>query len=140
LPPRKKKAPAKKKRKDSPLEDRFLEQVLDAGLPEPVREYQFDRPVDGKKRRRWRADMAWPDKRVMVEIEGGVWGGKYCYKCKQRAAGRHNNPAGFEKDCEKYGHGFAQGWRLLRVTSKMIKSGLGIALLAQFFQEELCPA
>jgi very-short-patch-repair endonuclease len=60
-------------------------------------EYRFH-PV-----RRWRFDMAFPEPKVAVEIEGGVWTG-----------GRHVRGKGFRKDCEKYNTAAAMGWRVLR--------------------------
>ena len=74
-----------------------------------VSEYRFD-PV-----RRWRLDFAFPDKRLAVEVEGGTW-----------IHGRHNRGAGMEKDIEKYNALALAGWRLLRFTGRMIKSGEAI--------------
>ena len=58
--------------------------------------------------------MAWPDLRVAVEVEGGVW---------SKTPGRHTRGAGFEADCEKYNAAAAAGWRVARVTTKMISDG-----------------
>ena len=69
------------------------------GLPAPVAECRFDAV------RRWRLDWAWPDQRLALEVEGGVW-----------TQGRHTRGAGFLADCAKYNELAAQGWRLLRVT------------------------
>ena len=66
-------------------------------LPPPVREHVFAPP------RRWRFDFAWPDQRVAIEIEGGVWNN-----------GRHNRAAGFIGACEKYNAAVMRGWRVLR--------------------------
>lgn len=65
----------------------------------PVREYPFH-PT-----RKWRFDFAWPDVKVAVEIEGGI------YKI-----GRHQRPEGFRKDCEKYNEATRLGWSVLRFT------------------------
>lgn len=78
-------------------------------LPEPEREYRFDGT------RKWRCDFAWPDRMVAVEIEGGIWSG-----------GRHTRGLGFEADCEKYNALAMRGWKLLRFTPAMVKSGLAI--------------
>lgn len=77
-----------------------------AKMPVPEREYRFH-PT-----RRWRFDFAWPDRRVAVEVEGGVWVG-----------GRHVQGTGFEKDCEKYSEAASLGWRVLRVTPRHIRQG-----------------
>lgn len=70
-----------------------------AGLPAPEAEYRFH-PT-----RRWRFDWAFPDQKVALEIEGGVWTG-----------GRHTRGAGYVRDIEKYNHATLAGWRVLRVT------------------------
>jgi len=63
--------------------------------------------------------MAWVWHCIAAEVEGGVWLPK----------GRHTTGKGFEADCRKYGEAMALGWRVLRVTPSMIKSGEAIALL-----------
>lgn len=78
----------------------FVALCRDAGLPEPVAEWQFDR---GKPPRRFRFDYAWPTHRIAVEIEGGIW-----------TDGRHTRGAGYLRDMEKYNLAVKGGWRLLR--------------------------
>lgn len=70
------------------------------------REYQFH-PT-----RRWRFDFAWPLKKIAVEIEGGVW-----------SNGRHTRGSGFIEDCRKYNEAVILGWRVIRVTTEMVRSG-----------------
>jgi very-short-patch-repair endonuclease len=53
--------------------------------------------------RKWRFDFAWPEKRVAVEIEGGVW-----------TRGRHTRGSGYIGDMEKYNSAVEMGWRVLR--------------------------
>ena len=72
-------------------------------LPGPVAEYRFH------PERKWRFDYAWPDAKVALEVEGGVWTG-----------GRHTSPAGFLKDIEKYNAAARLGWRVLRCTPKTL--------------------
>jgi len=52
----------------------------------------------------WRLDIAWPDRLIAVEVEGGVWSG-----------GRHGRGSGIVKDMEKANALTMAGWRLLRV-------------------------
>lgn len=66
-------------------------------------EYRFH-PV-----RRWLFDYASLESRVAVEIEGGTW-----------ARGRHVQPRGYRKDCEKYNAAALLGWAVLRYTSEMV--------------------
>jgi hypothetical protein len=85
-----------------------------AGLPIPAREHRFC------DHRGWRFDFAWPDRMLALEVEGGIWSG-----------GRHTRGAGFEADCEKYNTATISGWRVLRVTSSMITSGVALQMVEQ---------
>ena len=51
--------------KRSQLELTFARQIRFAGLPEAVTEFKFH------EARRWRADFAWPECKIIAEIEGG---------------------------------------------------------------------
>jgi very-short-patch-repair endonuclease len=95
-------------------------QLRMAGLPDPVEEYRFAPP------RRWRFDLAWPERMLAVEVEGGVWVG-----------GRHTRPAGYEKDCEKYSEAAVLGWRVIRVTTQMVKDGRALALIERALTQEV---
>ena len=90
----------------SDLEDTLLFQLRALGIPEPVREYRFTLP------RRWRFDFAWPEWKLVVEVEGGTW-----------SRSRHTTGAGFEKDAVKYNTAAEKGWLVFRYTSGMIASG-----------------
>ena len=50
---------------------------------------------------------------LAVEVDGYVYGGR----------GGHQNPAGFERDREKDAEAMMLGWRVLRVTPKMLNDG-----------------
>lgn len=95
----------------SKLEDTLSAQIKWVRLPQPRREYKFC------SKRKWRADFAWPEYKVIVEVEGGA----ETYDPKK--IGRHNRPKGFRDDCEKYNEATILGWRVLRVTAKQVKSG-----------------
>ena len=68
--------------------------------------------------RRWRFDFAWPERLLAVEVEGGSF-----------IAGRHSRGAGFEADAEKYNEAALIGWRVLRVTPRMVDDGRALALI-----------
>jgi len=74
-------------------------------LPKPIPEYQFAPP------RRWRADYAFMDLDLLVEIEGGLW---------VEGGGRHTRGEGFCRDLEKYKAALVEGWYLLRVTPDQV--------------------
>ena len=97
----------------SPLEDYLALQIRAAGLPAPERERIFSPP------RRFRFDFSWLEHMVALEIQGSGAGGY----------GRHQRPLGFERDCEKFCLAAIQGWRVLLVTGKMVRSGEALKLL-----------
>lgn len=76
----------------------FLSLLKTERLPAPAMEYRFH-PV-----RKWMFDYAWPEYRVALEVEGGVW-----------TKGRHTSGSGFMGDMEKYNAAACLGWRLIRV-------------------------
>lgn len=90
------------------------EQCAWAGLPVPVAEFCFALP------RRWRFDWAWPERKVAVEQDGGLW--KY---------GRHNRPAGAIKDMEKLNRAEALGWTVLRFTPDQVRNGTALNVLRE---------
>jgi very-short-patch-repair endonuclease len=75
-------------------------------LPNAIPEYQFH------PERKWRADWAFADIDLLVEIEGGIW-----------TEGRHTRGAGFTADLEKYKAAIVLGWFVLRVTPQQVESG-----------------
>jgi very-short-patch-repair endonuclease len=79
-------------------------------LPEPSREYVFASP------RRWRFDFCWWTHKVAVEVEGGHW------------IGGHGGSR-FEKDAEKYNAALLAGWKVYRVTPRMVEDGRAIDLI-----------
>lgn len=96
----------------SDLEAWLYRDIRAVGLPEPESEFMFH-PT-----RKWRSDFAWPQQKVLVEVEGGSW-----------VKGRHSRAYGFEADCRKYNAATELGWKLYRFTGSMIKSGEAIAFL-----------
>lgn len=75
----------------------------------PVREHCFH------PKRKWRFDFCWPEKMLAVEIEGGI-----------RRNGRHNRGVGYEGDLYKYNAAVNLGWRVLRYSTAMVRSGHAI--------------
>jgi len=82
------------------INDRFWFAV---GLPKPVSEFKFH------PERRWRFDYAYPEKKIAIEIEGGIF-----------TNGRHVRGKGFLNDLEKYNNAALLGWKLLRYTPSNI--------------------
>jgi very-short-patch-repair endonuclease len=90
-----------------------------AKLCQPVREYQFHAI------RKWRFDFAWPDIRLAVEIEGGIWTG-----------GRHTRGKGFVGDCEKYNEASLMGWTVLRFPVDQIASGEALQFIEKALKQK----
>ena len=57
--------------------------------------------------RRWRADFAHIESKVLIEIEGGIWN-----------QGRHTRGKGYMDDCEKYNSAALAGWLVVRLAGK----------------------
>ena len=86
------------------------------GLPAGEIEFRFAPP------RRWRFDLAWPDLKVAVEQEGGVW-----------IQGRHSRGAGMVADMSKYNEAALLGYRVFRFTPQQIKSGEAYQFMLRVF-------
>ena len=110
LSPRQQWARAAAAAKRRVLEDLFAHQLRAHGLPKPEREVHFH-PT-----RAWRFDFAWPELRVAVEVDGGVWTG-----------GRHVRGKGFQNDADKINAAQALGWKVFRYTPTRIRSGFAVA-------------
>lgn len=84
------------------------------------REYRFH-PA-----RKWRFDIALPEVKIAVEIDGGVVrlkGGKRCSYCGETPQGRHNRTKGFLADIEKLNAAVMLGWRVLRCVPDEARRG-----------------
>jgi very-short-patch-repair endonuclease len=89
------------------------------GLPEGEAEVRFD-PT-----RRWRFDRAWPERRLAVEVEGGVW-----------RRGRHTRGKGYEADLCKYNAATLAGWKVLRFSAGQVRNGEAIRVLRKVLSGE----
>ena len=84
----------------------------------PVEEYRFHAV------RKWRFDYAYVDKKIAVEIEGGIF-----------VIGRHTRGAGFLKDMEKYNAAGLLGWRIFRFTPRQVKGMEAYAFIQKVLEE-----
>ena len=80
-------------------EQTFLLMLKARKMPTPTPEFRFH-PV-----RKFRWDWAWPEARLALEVEGGVWSG-----------GAHGRGTGIVRDMEKSTLAAEEGWRIIRVT------------------------
>ena len=91
----------------SHLEQALAQQIAWAGLPQPIQEY---RAIPG---RRFRWDFSWPERKLMLEVQGGIFGKK----------SGHNTGVGILRDMEKLNEATCAGWRCLKVSGDHIDSG-----------------
>lgn len=65
--------------------------------------YEWQTEYKFNNNRKWRFDFALPEKKLAVEIDGGIW-----------TNGRHVRGSGFLKDMEKLNSAVELGWKVLR--------------------------
>jgi hypothetical protein len=82
-------------------------------------EYQFH------PKRRWRFDVAFPDREIAAEIDGGVF-----------ANGRHTRGVGFTNDCVKINTATLMGWRVFRFTTEQLREGTTADVLEKALGEK----
>ncbi len=75
------------------------------GIPQPEAEHRFAPP------RRWRFDFAWPESKVALEVQGGLF-----------VQGRHSRGAALLKEHDKLNAAAALGWRVLFATPKTLRA------------------
>lgn len=88
----------KKKSQASKLEEDLFDEFKVQGIPLPLRQYRFH-PF-----RQWPFDFAWPDRKIAVEIHGGIF--------MRAGTGGHNRGDYMEKTFEKINEATRLGWRV----------------------------
>jgi very-short-patch-repair endonuclease len=81
------------------------------------KEYKFH------PKRKWRADFAIPEWKLLIEVEGGGQNG------------RHMRIDGFLKDMEKYNSATILGWQLFRITGAEFKKTQAVNLLQMWYDD-----
>ncbi len=110
-----------KESKRSRWEKTFEFQLKYHEIPPHISQFKFH------ETRKWAVDFAWPNHRIIVEIEGGIW---------IKGGAGHSHPISIERDIEKYNQVSLYGYRLFRFTDKEIRSGAAINLLKEVFKQE----
>lgn len=102
----------------SSAEESLAVQLTALGIPFE-REFAFAKEMG----RRWRFDLAMPDRKFAIEVEGGIW-----------TKGRHVTGAGYTKDIEKYEAALLLGWIVYRCTSAMALSGHAARTIQRYLE------
>ena len=101
----------------SELEEEFVWQ-LSTILVNPAREYKA---IPG---RRFRWDFAIPERKLLIEIQGGTWVSNT----------GHSSGSGIRRDCEKINLATLAGWRVLHFTGDMVRDGEALATVEKAMQ------
>lgn len=99
-------------RQESEIEAMFAQYLRTTDIPTPMRNFVF------LPNRKLELDFAWPDKKVGVEIEGAV------HRIRER----------FHGDIEKHALAILNGWVVMRVDGRSIRSGKAIEWFDQLFR------
>ncbi|MCO8044964.1 endonuclease domain-containing protein [Acinetobacter bohemicus] len=75
----------------------------------------FEQEFEFHPKRKWRADFHLVGKKILVEVEGGIWSG-----------GRHTRGKGYIGDMEKYNAATMMGFQVIRFSTDQVKSGHAI--------------
>ncbi len=90
----------------------FIKLCKDLGLPTPVPEFRFHTS------RRWRFDWCWVERKIALEIQGGIW-----------TSGRHVRGAALLDEYEKLNEAAILGYRVLFCTPEQFARGDAIVLV-----------
>ena len=77
----------------------------------------------------WRFDYAFPDFKVALEVEGGVFTG-----------GRHTRSLGFLNDIEKYNAAAVLGWTVVRTVPDELYTEKNLAMLKALIEAKKAAA
>jgi len=80
----------------------------------------FEQEYKFHPKRKWRADFLISGKKILVEVEGGIWSG-----------GRHTRGKGYLGDMEKYNEAAMMGFTVLRFSTEQVKAGVAIKQIEQ---------
>lgn len=98
----------------------FLALLRREKLPAPITEHVFAKPD-----RKWRFDYCWPDAKLAIEKQGGIF-----------VRGKHSRGVGQLKDFEKLNHAILRGWRVLQFTPAQLHDLETIAMIRKALNGE----
>jgi len=92
-------------------------------LPKPEQEFLFAKSLG----RKWRFDFAWPEHKIALEVEGGIF-----------TRGAHGSITGITRDIEKYNAAACLGWRVLRVVPDNLCMLETVYMIREAIKEGAC--
>lgn len=103
---------------DNDTRDRvFVTALKQLGLPEPVAEYCHI------PKRKFRLDFAYPDIKMGLEIDGGIYNRK-----------AHGSITGILRDIEKSNLGLVEGWSVLRIPNDKILDSKYLKMIEKLYK------
>jgi len=108
--------PRRSKRRVAVRKERVVSEG-EAALAQQLKSYkiEFEQEFKFHLTRQWRADFHLVNKKILVEVEGGIW-----------SNGRHTRGKGYLGDMEKYNAAVMLGYQVIRFSTEQVKSGLAI--------------
>lgn len=88
------------------------------GIPAPIFEFVHI------PSRRFRLDLCWPDKKIGIEVQGGIW-----------VQGKHGRGSGIRKDMDKRNLQILSGWRVFEVEPRELLSQKTIDMVKAIWQK-----
>ena len=76
---------------------------------------EFEQEFQFHPTRKWRADFHLKGRKILVEVEGGIW-----------SNGRHTRVKGYLGDLEKYNAATMMDYQVIRFSTEQVKSGKAI--------------
>ena len=76
---------------------------------------EFEQEFKFHPTRKWRADFHLKGRKILVEVEGGIW-----------SNGRHTRGKGYLGDLDKYNAATMMGYQVIRFSTEQVKSGKAI--------------
>lgn len=85
----------------------------------------FEREFQFHPSRRWRSDFHLVGKKILIEVEGGIW-----------TQGRHTRAKGYLEDMDKYNEATILGYQVLRFSTEQVQSGFAVKKIQEVLKEQ----
>lgn len=105
--------------------DTLKQQCALVGLPEPIRDH---RGIPG---RQFKMDLAWPPRKIYIEVDGGEWA------MTNEKKSRHGHALGMQSDCIKQNLALLAGWKPYRVTGSQVESGYALGVIIEALKADV---
>jgi len=112
------------------LERSLLTQIKMYGLPEGEEQFKAIKDRD------FAFDRAWPEYKLLCEVQGGIFSSQYSTNPLKPKLMGHNSITGILRDHEKNNLAVENGWQVLYANAKTLRDGSFIQLLARILQKE----